>query len=80
MDMDNTGVEAIDRKFTRRDYMVYSALITNDAARLGDVWIAIEAVSSWAIENPDVDMDETMTWAEWEGLDGVEIVEVSDQR
>lgn len=72
----SSGVTAIDRTFTRRDYMIYSAIITNDAARLGDVWLACEAVSSWAIENPDVDMDESMTWAEWQGLDGTETIEV----
>lgn len=48
-------------QFTRRQYLIYAAAMNG-----GDVSIAAEAVSSWALDHPEVDMDESMTWAEWE--------------
>jgi len=44
-----------------RQYLIYAAAMNG-----GDVLIAAEAVSSWALDHPEVDMDESMTWAEWE--------------
>lgn len=49
-----------DDRVSRRFYMVAVAC---DGA---DVWTAVEAVSSTAIEHPEWDMDEMKTWAEWE--------------
>ena len=49
-----------DRKFTRRSFMLYRVVLRGTHALA-----AMEAVSSWAIDNPDVDMDEEMTWSEW---------------
>jgi hypothetical protein len=49
------------RVFTRRDYLIYSAVMEGTHAIK-----AADSVSSWATDNPDVDMDETMTWGEWE--------------
>jgi hypothetical protein len=49
-----------DRKFTRRAFMTYRVVLRGTHALA-----AMEAVSSWAIDNPDVDMDEEMTWSEW---------------
>lgn len=50
-----------NERYSRRQFLVYST-----AMKGGNVWIAMEAVASWALEHPEVDMDETMTWAEWE--------------
>lgn len=49
------------RTFTRRDYLIYSAVMEGTHALT-----AIEAVSSTALEHPEWDMDERMTWEEWE--------------
>lgn len=45
---------------TRRFYMVAQSVM-----RGSGVVLAIEAVSSTAIEHPEWDMDETKTWDEW---------------
>lgn len=52
------------RTYTRREFRIYQLIMD------GTHWTtATEAVSSWAIENPDVDMDEEMTWREWTAKD-----------
>lgn len=48
-------------RYSRRQFLIYAT-----AMKGGNVMIASEAVSSWALDHPDVDMDEMMTWAEWE--------------
>lgn len=53
-----------DRTFTRRSYLVYRSVMEGTHALA-----AMEAVSSVAIEHPEWDMDEEMTWAEWEARD-----------
>lgn len=53
---------AADQTFTRRQFLTYHALMQGDV----DLWQAIEAVASTAIEHPEWDMDEAMTWAEWQ--------------
>lgn len=50
-----------NRVFTRRAYLIYRSVMEGTHALM-----AAESVSSWAIDNPDVDMDEEMTWGEWE--------------
>ena len=49
--------------FTRRQYLVIAALQETGT----DVWTAIEAVSTTAIEHPEWDLDEEKTWEEWHG-------------
>lgn len=50
------------REYTRRQFMTYEAVIRTGTT----VFTAMEAVASWAIEHPEVDMEERMTWPEWE--------------
>lgn len=64
MDTDSTGVEAIDREFTRRDYLIYQAVIHGT-----DAVLATDRVDGWGIANPEYDMDEKMTWAQWQDRD-----------
>lgn len=48
-------------KFTRRQYLTYELVM-----RGAKVFEAIEAIASTAIEHPEWDMDEELTWAEWQ--------------
>lgn len=50
--------------FTRRQYLMIRAMEV-----AGSPFLAIEAVSSTAIEHPEWDMNERKTWAEWEQAD-----------
>jgi hypothetical protein len=53
------------RKYTRRQYMTYHLVMSGTPALL-----AMEAISSTAIEHPDWDMDnEKYTWSEWQEKD-----------
>ena len=52
----------LTRRFPRRQYLSYEAIITSGAS----IPEAMEAVSSTAIEHPEWDMEEQLTWAEWE--------------
>lgn len=50
---------------TRRQYLTIKALVN------GTTWfVAIEAVSSTAIEHPEWDMEEQKTYDEWEAAGG----------
>lgn len=49
-----------DETFSRRQFLTYAAVIQGAPMAL-----AIEAVASTALEHPEWDMDEQMTWAEW---------------
>lgn len=51
------------RTYTRRQFLEYTAIVNG-----APWWIAKEAVASTAIEHPEWDMDQQMTWAEWEAL------------
>jgi Uma2 family endonuclease len=48
-------------KITRRNYLFIKASMAG-----ADPFLAVEVVSSTAIEHPEWDMDEKKTWAEWE--------------
>jgi hypothetical protein len=50
-----------ERVFTRRNYLVYRSVMQGT-----HTLAAMEAVSSTALAHPEWDMDEEMTWAEWE--------------
>jgi len=59
--------ETPDRLYTRREWMMRSAILNGDT--LGGVpalMLTREAISSVAIEHPEWDMDtEKRTWAQW---------------
>lgn len=55
--------EPSEREFSRRQFMIYEAAMAG-----APILLAAEAVASTAMEHPEWDMDETMTWAEWENL------------
>lgn len=55
------GKPAVEQTFTRRQFLTYQMVMEG-----ANVWLAIEAVSSTAIEHPEWDMDEEMTWAQWQ--------------
>jgi hypothetical protein len=60
--MTEAGQTEPDRLYTRREWLTRRAIMTGASANL-----AIEAVSTTALEHPDWDMDgETKTMAEWE--------------
>lgn len=48
-------------KISRASYLTIQAMHVGGA----DVFTALEAVASTAIEHPDWDMDEERTWVEW---------------
>lgn len=50
--------------FTRRQYLLMRAMLEG-----ASTWLALEAVSSTAIEHPELSMSEERTWAEWESDD-----------
>ena len=51
---------------TRRTFLITRALMVGDGV---DLFTAIEAVSSTAIEHPEWDMSEERSWSEWERLE-----------
>lgn len=60
--MTEAGQTEPDRLYTRREWLTRHAILAGASANL-----AIEAVSTTALEHPDWDMDtETKTMAEWE--------------
>ncbi len=50
-----------DKEWTRREWLILETL----AHGASSVMLAIEAVSTTALEHPEWDMDERKTWAEW---------------
>jgi hypothetical protein len=48
-------------KLTYRQYLTIQQMINGSS-----IWVAIEAVSSVAIEHPEWDMEEEKNWKEWE--------------
>ena len=62
-----TSQEFLDGVFTRRQYLTILVLLESaEDGDPADVWTAIEAVHSVAIEHPEWDLDEEKTWKEWE--------------
>lgn len=58
----NSKPPSIDRTYTRRQFLIYQAIMETGTT----VWTAMEAVATTAIEHPEWDMDEEMTWSQWE--------------
>ncbi len=54
--------QARRRTYTRRQFMEYRRVMDDGQP----CWVAQEAVTTAALEHPDWDLDEEMTWAEWE--------------
>jgi hypothetical protein len=54
-----------EQRFTRRQFLIYHAVMEG-----ADMFTAMEAVSSTAIEHPEWDMEEEMTWEQWRKLGG----------
>lgn len=52
--------EQDEKTYSRRSWLTIQATLTGI-----DVFMAIEAVASTAIEHPEWDMDERRTWDEW---------------
>jgi hypothetical protein len=50
---------------TRRNFLVAEAMLLGTPMSL-----AVEAVSTTAVEHPELDMHEIRTWAEWQGDGG----------
>ena len=46
--------------YTRRQFMEYSRIMEGEPC-----WDARQAVATAALERPDWELDEEMTWAEW---------------
>ncbi len=46
--------------YTRRQFMEYSRIMEGEPC-----WNARQAVATAALEHPDWELDEKMTWAEW---------------
>lgn len=61
---DQIKADSTDGLFTRRQYLTRKVI---DAG--ANVWVAMEAVASTAIEHPEWDMDKQRTWDEWEATD-----------
>jgi hypothetical protein len=51
-------------KITMRRYLITKVLMDNPGTT--NIFVAIEAVSSTAIEHPEWDLEEERTWEEWE--------------
>ncbi len=54
-------VRPVTKMFTRRYYLLAKACEAG-----ADIFMALEAVSSTAIEHPEWDMNERRTWEDWE--------------
>ena len=48
-------------QLTRREYLIAVMCLAG-----ANVFVAVEAVASTALEHPEWDMDERKTWTEWE--------------
>jgi hypothetical protein len=59
--MPTVGEIKPEEPITRRQWLTRRAILSGASPTL-----AVEAVSSVAIEHAEWDMDETKTWAEWE--------------
>jgi hypothetical protein len=46
--------------YTRRQFMEYSRIMEGEPG-----WTARQAVATAALEHPDWELEEEMTWAEW---------------
>ena len=57
--------ESEDFRYTRQQHLVYATIMDQGAPW----WFAVEAASSAAAENPEWDMEETFTFAEWHQLE-----------
>ena len=57
-----------DDLISRRAYLVMKLVATRKA----NVFMAMEAVSSTALEHPEWDMAETRTWEEWEKVEAAD--------
>ena len=55
---------ARDRKFTRREYLLYEAVMDGHCT----IDEAIAMVTEYAAEHPDDDLTERFTWAEWDAV------------
>jgi hypothetical protein len=55
------GTQQQEQQFTRRQFMEYLLIMEGSTW-----WEAKEAVASTAMEHPEWDMNERMTWPEWE--------------
>lgn len=53
-----------ERKFTRREYLLYEAVIDGD----GTIDEAIAMVGEYSAKHPDDDLTERFTWAEWDAV------------
>jgi hypothetical protein len=51
---------------TKRQYLTIKACLPTGDGIPVDMFMAMEAVASTAIEHPEWDMDEQKTWREWE--------------
>ena len=64
---DTLNTDTDDRLYTRREWMMRSAILNGDTrGGVPALMLVRESVSSVAIEHPEWDMDgEKKTWAEW---------------
>ena len=52
-------------RYTRQQHLVYATMMDQSVPG----WVAVEAMSSAAEENPEWDMEEAFTFAEWHQLE-----------
>ena len=64
MDVTEGAMGVTDRKFTRRQYLLYEAVMDGDCT----IDEAIAMVREYAAEHPDDDLTERFTWAEWDAI------------
>lgn len=50
-------------RYTRRQFLVYEGVM--GGTRAATMERALDS-DAWAVEHPDEDLDEAMTWAEWQ--------------
>lgn len=55
----------LDKRYTRRQFLTYVAVVENQPRGSVDYFAARDAVDAAAQEHPDWDMNEELTWAEW---------------
>lgn len=53
----------VEHVISRRSYLTFKVMMETEC----NFMMATEAVASTAIEHPEWDLEETKTWAEWEG-------------
>ena len=64
MGVTDLAMEVTDRKFTRRQYLLYEAVMDGDCT----IDEAITVMKEHAAGHPDDDLEERFTWAEWDAL------------